>query len=199
MNIKTALGAAAIALSVLALGFAPASASPAGRSEKVRPVPFPAPPQVQAFDFMLGRHVCKRPGEPTGPVRVRMNVRKEIDGHYYYAEFRQYLYSETLPDPHAMGVYGWDPVAGKLILQYHDNWGSYGTGSSPGWQDGHLRFTGQLSQVAAPNPSGVTTGFPIGLADDWQVLAPGHFTFSQTATLPNGGTVTAAFDCVRSR
>ncbi|GAA4468970.1 hypothetical protein [Phytohabitans houttuyneae] len=195
---RAVAGVLSIVLGALAVGVPPATAAPAQRPPRGSDV-FPAPQQIRALDFMLGRHVCRLPGDPTGPVRVTMDVRKQIDGHFYYAELRQFLYSATLPDPHAMGIYGWDPVAGKLILQYHDNWGSHGSGTSPGWQDGHLRFTGQLSQVAAPTSTGVTTGFPIQLADDWQVIGPGHFTLSQTATLPNGSSVTASFDCVQRR
>ena len=191
---RAVLGAVGLTLSALALGIPPAAAAPAASHH--RPNALPAPPQIQALDFMLGRYECRAAGQPDSPVRVKMHTRRELDNHYYYAE-HEYYSSAGVPDTHSMGIYGWNPVAGKLILQYHDTWGSSGTGSSPGWQDGHLRFAGQVTQVAAPSATGVAPGFPMGLSDDWQIVDGDHFTLSQTATLPNGMTITNAFDCRR--
>jgi hypothetical protein len=195
---RIVFGAVGVALSLAAVGVAPASASPATTEPRLTSVVFPAPPQVRQLDFLLGKYNCRLPNEPDGPVRVSMSTQRGLDGHYYYNEIRQFFYSAAVPDVHALGVYGWNPVDQKILLQYHDNWGSSGTGSSPGWQDGHLRFAGDILQVTGPSPTGVAPGIHMTLTDDWFVVNPGHFTLGQVITLPDGNSTTGALDCRRT-
>ncbi|BCB82754.1 hypothetical protein [Phytohabitans suffuscus] len=196
---RTLLAAASVVLSLATVGVVPASAASGTGRGHGRPAPVPAPPQVRQMDFLLGKYDCRLPDDPTGPVQVRWNTRRGLDGHYYYAEVWQFFYNAAVPDVHALGVYGWNPVDQRITLQYHDNWGSAGTGSSPGWQDGHLRFAGDLLQVTRPSPTGVTTGIHLRLTDDWVIVSPGHFTVAQVVTLPDGSSVTGAMDCRRAR
>lgn len=154
----------------------------------------PAPPQMRELDFLLGTHRCDYIPPPIEkPATVWMTVHKALGGHYYYNSV------VFVPgDIHALLVYGWNPVDQTFVGQYHDTWGTTGAVNSPGWQDGHLVFTGSVNQVAAPSATGVAAGVRLALQDDYTIVGDGQFTLVQTFTLPDGTSYQGRYECHRS-
>ncbi|MFI0487630.1 DUF1579 family protein [Actinomadura sp. 9N215] len=190
---RTTLGVAGAITGLLALGIGPANAQPSGPA-KPRKQELPPPPQVRGLDFTLGTFDCTQPGQTK--LEVTMAAKRGLGGHYYYSDVTQYM-AAPYPNVYGKGVYGWNPVDGTFIMQYHDNWGSSGTASSPGWQDGHLRFAGNLLQVLNPNPTGTAKGVTLGIKDDYQVIDRNRFTIAQTVTSPDGTSKNGNLDCRR--
>lgn len=186
-------GGVSVAMSLTLLGVTPASAESDSQPRAPRTAVLPPPPQVRGLDFLLGAYKCAYTPPPgLDPAVVYMTTRRALDGHYYYIDI------VIVPgDVHGLLLYGWNPVNGNFIGQYHDNWGSSGTSVSPGWQDGHLIFSGPLIQVIAPSATGVAPGVPMSLKDDYTVPDPGHYIDVQTITLEDGSTGVGSYDCHR--
>ncbi|WEV23867.1 DUF1579 family protein [Streptomyces sp. 71268] len=195
-------GASALGLALFAV--APVGAEPAPRNaadsapqqhtRPHKPRTLPAPPQIRGLDFLLGRFTCDYAPPPgSKPATMTMTTKRAMGGHYLYTD-------ATMQPGDVVGraTFGWDPVAKKFINQYHDNWGSNGNYAAAPWKDGHLIFTGSLSQVVKPDPSGETTGVPISLHDDYQVVNKNHFTNHQTMTFSDGTVLKGTYDCRRA-
>jgi hypothetical protein len=181
---------AALAASVLVVAGSPVSAAPAPRPPKGHPkATLPAPPQMSALDPLLGKYRCDEKAAPDQ--RFYLNTTRGMDGHFQYGDI-----TIQPGDLHAQAVYGWDPVDGVYFSQYHDNWGSHSTTSSPGWKDGHLVFTGDIVQVAAPSATGHAQGAHLQLKDDYTVVRPGYFIAVTTVTF-NGVDYPHTYDCHR--
>ncbi|HET8659294.1 MAG TPA: hypothetical protein VFM55_09885 [Micromonosporaceae bacterium] len=176
------------------LGAAPAVAGPGAQAEPARKSePLPAPPQVQALDFLLGSYKCvDTPSPGAQPAVVYVTTKRVLEGHYYESEVS--IRPDVLLGRATMG---WNPVEGKIVSFYVDNWGTTGTSVSPGLVDGHLVLTGSILQVISPSPTGSAPGVRLGIQDDYQPLGPGHFTNLQTITLPDGNTIQHSYDCNR--
>ncbi|WP_086710017.1 hypothetical protein [Streptomyces antimycoticus] len=182
------------AVSLIALTVSPVNAEPDGRAKPPRGRnPLPAPPQIRDLDFLLGSYTCEYTPPPGGTAAVlKLTTRRALGGHYFYTD-------ATLDPGNVVGrsAFGWNPVDGKFINQYHDNWGSSGNYTSSGWKDGHLIFKGPLTQVITPNATGQTSGVKLDLMDDYQVLGRGHFKNSTSFTFPDGSTLQGSYDCRR--
>ncbi len=186
------VGAATVGL--VALTVSPVSAEPDTGARPPRGGdPLPAPPQIRALDFLLGSYTCDYTPPPGGrPAVLKLTTKRAMDGHYLYTD-------ATLEPGNVVGrsTFGWNPVDGTFINQYHDNWGSSGSYTSSGWQDGHLVFRGPLTQVITPNATGRTSGVKLNLLDNYQVLGRGHFKNATSFTFPDGSTLQGSYDCHR--
>lgn len=191
---KSVVGVAAVGL--VALAVTPVNAEPEAGDKPSRATstsPLPAPPQIRALDFLLGSYRCDYTPPPGSRAAVmHLTTKRAMGGHYYYTD-------ATLEPGQVVGrsSFGWDPVGGRFIVQYHDNWGSSATYSSPGWRNGHLVFKGPLSQVVTPSATGRTEGVHMDVVDDYQVLGPGHFKDATSFTFPDGTTLRGSYDCRR--
>ncbi|WP_307821561.1 hypothetical protein [Streptomyces coffeae] len=182
-------------MSVVALTMSPVNAEPdtQGKKPPRSTNPLPAPPQMRDLDFLLGTYTCDYTPPPGGkPAVLGMTTKKAMGGHYYYTD-------ATLEPGKVVGrsSFGWNPVDNTFINQYHDNWGSSGNYSSPGWKNGHLMFKGPLNQVVTPDAGGSTEGIKLGLVDDYQILGPGHFRDNTSFTFPDGTVLRGSYDCHR--
>ncbi|MEO5876850.1 MAG: hypothetical protein ABIS86_19900 [Streptosporangiaceae bacterium] len=154
----------------------------------------PPPPQVKGLDFLLGSFECAYTPPPGGsPSVTYTKTRRALGGHYYDTEVR--IEPGSL---RGFASYGWNPVEGTFISQYHDDWGSSANYVSPGWKDGHLVFTGRLLQVITPSATGKAPGVWMDIQEDYHLLGRGHFTSVQTFTLPSGVTLQGTSDCRRA-
>jgi hypothetical protein len=184
------VGAAAVLMtSVLVVASSPVSATPAAHGKPGTGVELPPPPQISALNPLLGEYKCDDATAPDQQFIV--NNTRTLDGHYQN--------SEATVQPgnlHGLSSIGWDPVNGVFFSQYHDNWGSHSTETSPGWEDGHLVFTGDLSQVVAPDPTGHAQGAELKLTDDYSDVRRGHFKTVTTVSL-NGVDFVHSYDCHR--
>jgi hypothetical protein len=182
------------AVSLVALAVTPVNAEPDTRTKPPRSAnPLPAPPQIHGLDFLLGSYKCDYTPPPgSKPAVLHLKTKRAMGGHYYETD-------ATLQPGDVVGrsSFGWNPVDGTFINQYHDNWGSSGFYTAPGWKDGHLKFRGPLSQVINPNPTGKASGVKLDLVDDYQVLGPGHFKDTTSFTFPDGSTLRGSYDCRR--
>ncbi|MFF7653920.1 hypothetical protein ACFZCY_29515 [Streptomyces sp. NPDC007983] len=189
-----AVGAATMGL--VAFAVTPVNAEPDAAEKPSRATstnPLPAPPQMRALDFLLGSYTCAYTPPPGSRAAVmHLTTKRAMGGHYFYTD-------ATLEPGHVVGrsSFGWDPVDGKFIVQYHDNWGSSANYSSPGWRNGHLVFKGPLSQVVTPSAAGKTDGVNMDVVDDYHMLGPGHFKDATSFTFPDGTTLRGSYDCRR--
>jgi len=195
MRTRKAVHTGLVAVGLVALAVTPVNAEPEAADKPSRPAdPLPAPPQMRALDFLLGSYRCDYTPPPGSKAAVmHLTTKRVMGGHYYYTD-------ATLEPGRLVGrsSFGWDPVDGKFIVQYHDNWGSSANYSSPGWRNGHLVFKGPLSQVVTPSATGKTDGVNMDVVDDYQVLGPGHFKDATSFTFPDGTTLRGSYDCHRS-
>jgi hypothetical protein len=130
----------------------------------------PAPKQMAQLDFLLGEfRGMTTPVPDEGPLQVVFQGRKILDGNFYEIKMIIPTNSDTGT---VIGYwdFGWDSVNGQYVCQYADNLGSYGTAFSPGWEDGHFKFTGRYVRVIiAGGESGVSEGEWIDSADSFSL------------------------------
>ncbi|MET7766722.1 hypothetical protein [Streptomyces sp. NPDC005336] len=179
---------------LVTLAVSPVNAEPDTRTKPPRTTnPLPSPPQMRGLDFLLGSYACDYTPPPGGkPAVLHLTTRRAMGGHYFYTD-------ATLEPGNVVGrsSFGWNPVDGTFINQYHDNWGSSGNYTSTGWKDGHLTFKGPLIQVITPHATGKSPGVKLDLVDDYQLLGPGHFKDTTSFTFPDGSTLRGSYDCRR--
>jgi hypothetical protein len=189
-------GVLTVTAGLTAIFMVPASATPAAQSgpgHSANSDPLAPPPQMSSLYPMVGSYKCDdHPSPGVSPSTLYETNTKGLGGHQ--------LVSSVQIRPNVLSgqaVFGWDPVDGRYFGFYDDNWGSSYTETSPGWVNGHLIFTGTIIQVEAPSATGHASGIDLGLENDYQILGPGHFTDSQTITVPGGKSVQHNYDCHR--
>lgn len=188
------VGALGAALGLSLLLTAPAGAAPAAQPRHPSVAdPLPPPPQMRSLYAMLGSYRCEdHPSPGITPSVLYVTNTKGLGGHYVDSSV------EIRPNVlRGRSTMGWDPVNGRYFSFYADDWGSSYTVTSPGWDNGHLIFTGSIIQVASPSATGHATGIQLGIGNDYQILGPWHFTDAQAITLPDGRTVQHNYDCHR--
>ncbi|NGO72956.1 DUF1579 family protein [Streptomyces boncukensis] len=153
----------------------------------------PAPPQMRKLAPLIGSWRCIDNPEPGTPRTVMyVKTQRSMDGHYVTIDAKT-----ASGDLHGRTVWGWNPVDKNYIGQYHDDWGTSSTTTSPGWQDGHLKFKGPLVQVAKPDPAGDAEGAHMDLVDDYTVVGKHHFKVRSTVSLKDGQAWVHDYDCRR--
>lgn len=188
------VGALGGALGLALLLTASAGATPTAQLRHAATAdPLSPPPQMRSLYPMLGSYKCDdHPSAGAKPTVLYLTNTKGLGGHYLDS------YTEIRPDVlHGRSTIGWDPVSGKYFIFYEDDWGSSYTETSPGWNNGHLIFSGSGDQVISPNSTGSAPGILLDLANDYQILGQGHFTDTQTVTVPGGQSVQHNYDCRR--
>jgi hypothetical protein len=143
-------------------------------TDAAEPLINPAPHQMAQLDFLLGEYrglSSEVPGE--GRMRFIMRTHKILDGNFYRMEIDIPTNTDT-GVVHGFWDFGWDSVNLQYVAQYTDNLGSYGTGFSQGWQDGHFRLEGRyLRVIDAGGTKGVSTGEWVTTTDDFSIPSPG--------------------------
>jgi len=180
---------AVLATCAFVVAGSPVSAAPATHAKPHGKPKLAPPPQMSALDPLLGKYKCDEAAAPDQ--EFYLNTTRAMGGHFQYGDI-----TIQPGDLHAMAAYGWDPVNGNYFSQYHDNWGSHSTTTSPGWKDGHLIFTGEIVQVAAPDATGHAQGALLKLKDDYSIVRPGYFKSVTTVTY-NGVDYPHSYDCHR--
>jgi hypothetical protein len=165
----------AAVVSVALIGVGPADAIPspntiANRADSTGTFDVPAH-QMAELNFLLGNYTCTiAPGETD-----QETTRKIFDGNYYQQTVTLHIAGEGTLE--TVWTLGWNPVNLNFVAQYFDNLGNSGTGTSPGWQDGHLKIKGTYVIVYAPGgASGIGVGLHETGYDDFQIIGPGHYT-----------------------
>ena len=181
-------------LGLALLLMAPADAAPTAQLRHPPAAdPLPPPPQMLSLHAMLGSYKCDdHTSAGVTPTVLYETNTKGLGGHYLdsYVEIRPNVLR-------GRSTIGWDPVDGKYFSFYDDDWGSSYTATAPGWSNGHLIFSGSIIQVVSPNPTGHAPGILLALGNDYQILGPGHFTDTQTITVPDGRSLQHNYDCRR--
>ncbi|WP_246561310.1 NlmOI [Streptomyces roseirectus] len=98
-------------------------------------------PEMKQLDFLLGEFNLSYTNLTTEVVTTGQatSVGKVIaDGRFY--EITQYI---PVPGITAVWLIGWSDVDKRFVSFYYDDWGHHGTFTSPGWQDGQFRITGE--------------------------------------------------------
>jgi hypothetical protein len=93
--------------------------------------------EMQQLDFLLGKMISNF---NTG-VRFEAITQPIMGGHYYQMNL-QAFHKDGTPKLEGIWIIGWSEVDKYFESHYVDSLGTMGTSTSPGWQDGHLSFTG---------------------------------------------------------
>ncbi|BCB74385.1 hypothetical protein GCM10022251_60070 [Phytohabitans flavus] len=155
-------------------------------AEKVTPSgPPPAPEQLHQLDFLLGRFECVFNNvvvDPPTTVVTYWETRKTLNGHYYEMDI-------TMPTGQfsARWIFGWNDVEAGFLSYYYDDIGSQGTSIAPGWQDGHLVFTGQSNYF----------GHRITNRDDFVIVDENHVLDTSYVLEDGEWELAGTYDCRR--
>ena len=193
-SLLAAVVAAAIVATVVFTGAGSSSAMPATHAQtnqtESAAVLNPPPHQMARLNFLLGEYKCL-----TGlGLTMSESTRKILDGNYYQMEI-----AIPIPGKGTFTAYwtlGWDSINQNYIAQYFDNMGTIGTATSPGWQNGHLKLSGQYIDVLKPGGvSGISKGIRITSQDDLAITGQGRYT-DTSSYVQNGKWETAGTsDC----
>jgi len=121
----------------------PAESVPADGGEVVFPERNDIAPEMKQLDFLLGEFELEYTNLTTELVttgRATSTGKAIADGRFY--EITQYI---PVPGITAVWLIGWSDIEGHFVSFYYDDWGHHGTFTSPGWEDGHFRITGDSS------------------------------------------------------
>ncbi|MCX4902873.1 NlmOI [Streptomyces sp. NBC_00878] len=98
---------------------------------------------MKQLDFLLGEFRLEYTNLTTEQVttgRATSSGKALADGRFH--EITQYI---PVPGITAVWLIGWSDIEGHFVSFYYDDWGHHGTFTSPGWEDGHFRITGDSS------------------------------------------------------
>jgi hypothetical protein len=186
-------GALGAALGLTLIFTVPAgAASPAQHQHTPVSDLLPPPPQMRSLYAILGSYKCAdQPPPGVAPQDLYVTSTKMLGGNYVSSDVE-------IPNVvRGQDIIGWDPVDGNYFEFYEDDWGSSGTATAPGWDNGHLIFKGSTIQVLSPSSTGHAQGLRLDGQNDYQVLGPGHYTDTATTFLPNGTSSVHIYDCHR--
>jgi Protein of unknown function (DUF1579) len=166
----TAAGVLAAAMGATVLSVSRANARPAG------PVSFgpgsppaadvPGQDRLHDLDFLLGRIKCRF---DTGVTMVA-KVQPILGGAFYQMRLNSWnAEGETVVDDGFWTV-GWSEPDQQYLSYYFDNTGMHGHSSSPGWEDGKLKFTGPHVLIGGK----VRTG----TRDEFERISENHFVLN---------------------
>lgn len=113
--------------------------------------PKPAAEMAQLNGF-AGNWACEgnAPASPFGPAhktRSTTQGRLDLDGHWVVGTVKE---AKTAENPHPLsGMYHmtYDSSAKSFVLIWVDNFGSWATTTSPGWQGNTMVFTGDQTMM----------------------------------------------------
>lgn len=113
----------------------------ADSGEIVFPVAPPISERMHDLDFLLGDFRVEYVNLTTEKASTGIaswNTSPLYGGRFY--QMRQII---PVPGIEATWLFGWSDVDQKFVSYYFDEWGHHGETTSPGWEDGHLKFTGE--------------------------------------------------------
>lgn len=126
----------------------------------------PAPSQLQQLDFLLGKTSCTL----TTGTKISASTKPILDGHYYQMDLTAqsqggFGYSNLT----GQWVLGWNSIDSTFISYYYDDAQIQGTSTSPGWQNGHLVFTGTYALSTIRKNAAVQDEFTKMSADHFMI------------------------------
>lgn len=110
-------------------------------------VPKPAP-ELSQVKYFAGSWKCAgdAPASPFGPAHKTQSslmIKPDLDGFWYAGMMTEV---KTASNPHpvkGMIHVGYDPAAKQYVMVWLDNFGSWATETSPGWQGDTMVWTGE--------------------------------------------------------
>lgn len=130
-------------------------------SEVVFPERNDLAPEMKQLDFFLGEFDVEYTNLTTAQVTTGLATsigKPLVDGRFY--EITQHI---PVPGITAVWLIGWSDVEQRFVSFYYDDWGHHGTFTSPGWEEGHFRISGDSAVF------GLTHGF----VDDYEIEPDG--------------------------
>ncbi|MCP2170275.1 hypothetical protein [Goodfellowiella coeruleoviolacea] len=100
---------------------------------------------MEELDFLLGDFSCSWVNltvDPPTTGSAEWNTERTMRGHFYVMD-------QTMPGLKCKLIFGRDPLTASFITYYYDNFGNFGTTTSPGWRNGVLVFTGEYYAFGA--------------------------------------------------
>jgi hypothetical protein len=128
----------------------------------------PAPSErMRDLDFLLGdfrgEYFDFTSQAPTSGVSS-WQTRATHSGHIY-----ELTLSVPVPKLNSRWIFGWHEPDACFYEIYHDDWGNHGRATSPGWQQGRLKFTGEFHM------GGFQPGLVLVTQDEYTVVDENHF------------------------
>ncbi|MFJ2114223.1 MULTISPECIES: NlmOI [unclassified Streptomyces] len=136
---------------------------PADSGEVAFPVREDVAEEMRQLDFLLGDFRVEYTNLTTEKVttgEATFSTRPVADGRFY--EMTQHI---PVPGITATWLIGWSTVDAAFACFYYDDWGHHGTFTSPGWDDGHFRISGDSAVFGGRHR----------FVDDFAVVDADHF------------------------
>ncbi|MEO8347715.1 MAG: DUF1579 family protein [Acidobacteriota bacterium] len=108
--------------------------------------PKPAP-ELSQVKYFAGSWTCSgdAPASPYGPAhktKTSMMLKSDLDGFWYDGMVTEMKTASNTQPVKGMLHLGYDSTAKQYVLVWVDNFGSWATESSPGWQGETMTWTG---------------------------------------------------------
>jgi Protein of unknown function (DUF1579) len=149
----------------------------------------PLAEQMHQLDFLLGYWKCvlTHTSDPDNPINQIYTIRSTLGGNWYEMHVYQPPTPEVPNPTSSRTIMGWNNATSTFVDFYFDSKAGQGTGTSPGWQDGHLVFTTDFLFNTVTRK----------LRDDFVSLDSDHFV-DYFSALRNGNWVaTGVLECTR--
>jgi hypothetical protein len=131
-------------------------------AEDVLPRP-DAPERMRDLDFMLGDFRVEYTNLTTNPPTT--GTAQWSAGPTHRGHFVEMLQDLPAHDITSRWIFGFNQRDDEFFSLYQDDWGNYARPTSPGWQDGHLRFTGDCFGF----------GMYIVTQEDFEIVDENHY------------------------
>jgi len=111
-----------------------------------QPAPKPAPEMAQ-LKYFAGSWSCSghAPASPFGPAnqtKTSLMLKSDLDGFWYAGTVTEMKTASNAHPVKGMLHFGYDTTAKKFVQVWVDNFGTWSTEMSPGWQGDTLVWTG---------------------------------------------------------
>jgi hypothetical protein len=146
--------------------------------------PKPAP-ELANVKYFAGPWTCSgdAPASPFGPAhktQTSMMLKPALDGFWYAGSVTEMKTKSNTHPVKGMLHIGYDPAAKQYVLLWLDNFGSWATETSPGWQGDTMVWTGDQTVMGEKatardtfvkkSPSEYTHKFDLQMKGQWSPI-----------------------------
>lgn len=113
--------------------------------------------ELAQLSFFAGDWTCQGKAEasPMGPAHAttgKVHISNDVGGFWYVGHYEE---QKTAENPHPMVFHflqGYDASAKTFVMDCYDVFGGHCHGTSAGWQDGKMVYTGESSGTGPAMP-----------------------------------------------
>ena len=117
-------------------------------SALAQPAPKPAP-EMSQLKYYAGSWTCTgdAPAGPFGPAHKTQSslvLKSDLDGFWYNGPLTETKTASNTQPVKGMAHLGYEPKGKQFVMVWVDNFGSWATEMSPGWQGDTMVWTGDM-------------------------------------------------------